>query len=137
MWCAGIDLRVVEVPVAIDLHVGFGGQKEMPRWDLEHPLEERAHLVPAILHRMIERIAVPRGGHSGSEERLHFGRDVERVRMEGIKQWLDAKPVARGKDPSVGLVPEHKGEFAPQPMQAVDAQVFIEMESDLAVRVRP
>ena len=34
------------------------------------------------------------------------------------------------------LVPEHKSEFAPQSVQAMHAEIFVEMQSDLAVRSR-
>ena len=54
--------------------------------------------------------------------------------MEGVEQRLDAEAVAGRKDSAVGLIPKHKGEFAAQAVQALRAEVFIEVQSDFAVR---
>src|SRR3954470_8967287 len=54
--------------------------------------------------------------------------------VEGIEQRLYAEPIARREEGPIPLVPEHKCEFAAQSMQALGANVFVEMQGDFAVR---
>ena len=54
--------------------------------------------------------------------------------MESVVQRLDPEAVASGEDGAVGLIPKHKGELAAQAMEALGAAIFVEMQSDFAVR---
>ncbi len=45
--------------------------------------------------------------------------------MPRIEQRFDSKAIARGKDGAAFFVPQHKGELAAQPVQALNAQVLI------------
>src|SRR5262249_1022394 len=52
---------------------------------------------------------------------------------ECIKERLDAEPVARCKERTVVFVPNNQGKFAAQTMQALCPEIFVEMQSDLAI----
>ena len=56
--------------------------------------------------------------------------------MDRIKKRLNAEPITRSKQRAVVLVPKHKRKLATQLVEALDAQVFVQMECDLAVRPR-
>ena len=85
---------------------------------------------------MIDELGVPASRHSGSKQRFHLRREIKRSFVLGIKQGLDAKAVTRGKNGPVPLIPDDKRELAPQPVQALNAEIFVEMQGDLAVRAR-
>jgi hypothetical protein len=53
--------------------------------------------------------------------------------MQGVEEGLDAEAVAGREQGPVGCVPEHQGELTAKPVQAVSAEVLVEMEGDLAV----
>jgi hypothetical protein len=53
-----------------------------------------------------------------------------------IEQRFDSKAVARGKDGAASLVPQHKGELAAQPVQALRTKILIKMQGELAIRAR-
>ena len=57
--------------------------------------------------------------------------------MKRIEERLNTKPITRGEHCAVYAIPEHYCEFAPQPVQAVSAEILIEMKRNLAVRTGP
>ena len=53
--------------------------------------------------------------------------------MQGVEERLDAETIARGEEGAVDFVPEDESELAAQAMEACGAEVFVEMQRDLAV----
>ena len=102
--------------------------------DLEYPIKKRAHLMATKLDRVINGLGIPTGGHSGGKQGLDLRRQIQRLLMEGVEQRLDAEPIAGGEDCPVGVIPKYESKFAAQAVQTLRAEVFIEMESNLAVR---
>ena len=113
-----------------------GGDQVVAGRNLKNAIEQRTHLMPAKFDGVIDGLGIPARRHSGGKQRLHFRCEIERLVVEGVEQRLDAETVARGEDGAVGFIPKHKGELAAQSMQALRAEIFIEMQGDLAVRSR-
>ena len=101
--------------------------------DLVDPVEQRAHLVPAERHRVEHAFVVPAGRHAGGEQGLRFRREVQGVLMPGVEERLDAEAIPRREDRPAVLVPQHEGELAAEMVQALRAEVLVEMQGDLAV----
>ena len=131
-----VDLGIVEIPIADDLHVLLGGQQVAAGRNLADPFEERPVLVEIDVRDLKERFVVPTGRHAGGKQRLGLGRQVERVADLGVVERLDAKAIARGEERAVRLVPEDNGELAAQLFQRAGAVIFVEVQSDFAVAVR-
>ena len=108
----------------------------VPRRHLEHAVVERADLVAAEFDGVIHGLGVPAGRHAGREQRLHFGGEVQRVAVHRVEQRLDAEPIARGEHPAVVIVPQHERELSAQLVQALRAEVLVQVQRDLAVRSR-
>jgi hypothetical protein len=49
-----------------------------------------------------------------------------------VVERLDTEAVACGEQRLVGLVPEDEGELTTQPVQALRAELLVEMDGDLA-----
>jgi hypothetical protein len=54
--------------------------------------------------------------------------------MECVEQRLDAEAVACGENRPMSFIPQYESEFASQVMQALRADVFIEVQRDLTIR---
>ncbi len=128
--------RIVEVPVFVDLDVRVGRDHIMARRDLMDALVQGPRLVAALFDHLPEIVRIPACGHASGEQSLHFRCEIQRVVMNRIEQRLDAEPVACREHDAVGLVPDDEGELAAQPVQALRAEIAIEMQGDLAVRTR-
>ena len=89
--------------------------------------------MPAEFDVVIDGLCIPTSCHSRGKQRFHFRREIKRFLVEGIEQRLDTEAVTGGEDRPVGFIPEYKGEFAAQSVQALRPEIFIEMKSDLAV----
>src|SRR5262245_14000246 len=101
---------------------------------LENPVKQGPDLMPAKPDGMVHGLGVPARRHARHKQGLYLRREIERLAMEGIEQRFDAKAVAGGEDRPVDLVPNHERELATQPMQALRAEIFVEMQRDLAIR---
>jgi hypothetical protein len=132
-----IGLGIVEIPIAHHLDVPIAGDEVMARRHLEHAVIKGAHRMPARLEMVVERLGIPARRHTGGEERLHLGGEIERATVPGIEQRLDAEPVARSEEQTVALVEQDKGEFAAQTVQALRTEIFVEMKRNLAVGAGP
>ena len=109
------------------------GEQVVARRHLRDALVERVGRLPADHGGVEQPLAAPARGDPGREQRLHLGGEVERALVPGEEQRLDAEPVAGGEEPLLRLVPEHEGVLAAQLVEAVRAQVLVEVERDLAV----
>ncbi len=67
---------------------------------------------------------------------LHFGSEQQLVIDLGVKQRLDAKPVARRKQLPLAFIPQNKRILAPQAMDAFGAELLVEVQHDLTIRSR-
>src|SRR5687767_3857908 len=84
---------------------------------------------------MVEGFGIPPSWHTCGKECLHFRGDKERLIMPCIEQRFNSETIARGKQSTAFFIPQHKGELASQPVQALHAQVLIKMQRNLAIRV--
>ena len=134
MACVGA--RIVKVPILVHLHVLVAGDQVVAGRNLEDPIKQRSHLMTAEFDRVIDGLGVPTSRHSGGKQRLHLRCEIECFFVQGVEQGLDAEAITRGKDGAVPFIPEHKGELAAQSVQALRAEIFVEMQGDLAVRAR-
>ena len=125
--------RIIEIPILVQLHVLLGRDQVVAGRNLKNPVKERAHLMSAEFDGVIDGLGIPTSRHSGGKQGFHFRCEIERFPVEGVEQRLDAEAVAGGEDRPVGFIPKHKSEFAAQSVQALRAEIFIEMQSDLAV----
>ena len=120
------------------LDVRAVGEQVAARRNLEDPVERgparRRH--QAVVH-VEERLAVPAERHSQSGERLHLRRDVAGAVHHRVVERLDPEPVAGGKQHAVALVPDRERELAAQVVQALRAEVLVQVQRDLAVRSSP
>src|SRR4029453_13179723 len=128
--------RVVEVPIAMDLYAARAGDQVVARWQRAHTLVQRVRRLSARGHGIEQALAAPPGGHAGGEQRLHLGGEVQRTLVPGVEEGLDAEPVARGKEPLLGVVPQDEGVLTTEAMEALRPEVFIQVERDLAVGAR-
>jgi hypothetical protein len=101
--------------------------------DLVNAVEQRAHLVPAERHGVEDALVVPAGRHAGGEQGLRLRREVQGVLVPGVKERLDAEAIPCREDRPAVLVPQHEGELAAEMVQALRAEVLVEMQGDLAV----
>src|SRR5581483_10728192 len=90
----------------------------------------------AELDGLRDRIGIPTRGNTRGEQRLHFGREIQRLIAKRIEQRLDAEAIARREQRAMLVIPNDERELAAQPMQALRAEILIEMKRDLAVRAR-
>jgi hypothetical protein len=111
----------------------FGYQNIVAGRNLKNTVKERAYLMPTEFNGVIDRLCVPAGWHPGGEQGLHFRCEVNCFVMESVEQRLDAESVAGGEHGAIDLIPEHKSKLTAQAMQALGAEVFVEMQRDLAV----
>ena len=129
-----VGLRVVKVPVADQPDLPAGGEQKMAGRHLVDALEEGAVLGGhQEVVRLEERGAIPAGGHAGREQRLDLGGQVQRTAVMRVVEGLDAEAITGGEERVVGAVPEGEGELAAQLLQAGRADLFVEMQGDLAV----
>ena len=135
--CIMVSTRIVKIPVLLHLHVLLACDQVVARRNLENSIKERAHLMPASFDGVIDGLGIPTSRHSGGKQGFHFRCEIKRPAVPCVEQGLDAETVTCGEDGSALLIPKHKGELAPQSMQALHAIVFIKMQGDLAVRSRP
>src|SRR5215472_16199948 len=56
--------------------------------------------------------------------------------MDRVEEWLDAEAVTRCEKRPLVLVPQHERELTTQFMQALSAEIFVEMQCDFAIRTR-
>src|ERR1700722_15229375 len=105
--------------------------------NLEYTVEERACLRSTAFKGIINSLAIPACGDSRGEERFHFRSEVKRPFMLRVKERLNTKSIAGGKERPIRLVPKDYGELAPQLVQAVSAQLLIEMKGNFAVGSGP
>ena len=131
-----VGARIVKIPILVHLHVLLASDQVVAGRNLENPVKQRAHLMTAEFDGVIDGLGIPASRHSGGKQRFHLRCEIECPVVPGIEQGLDAEAVARGEDGPVLLIPEHKGELAPQSVQALHAEIFVEMQGDLAVRAR-
>ena len=124
---------IVEIPILVQLNMLFGCDQVVAGRNLKNPVKKRAHRMPAEFDGVIDGLGIPTSRHSRGKQRFHFRREIKRFLVEGIEERLDTEAVAGGEDRPVGFIPEYKGEFAAQSVQALRAEIFIEMKSDLAV----
>ena len=120
----------------MQLEVPIGGNQVMPRRHLAHAVVQRARLRPAEFDRVRNRIGVPTRRHAGRKQCFDFRGEIQRAIVPRVEQRLDAEPIAHRHDRAVALVPQHHRELAAQAMHALHADVFVQMQGDLAVRSR-
>jgi hypothetical protein len=56
--------------------------------------------------------------------------------MPGVEEGLDAESIARGEQAPPRFVPKDKRELTPEMLQALHAEIFIEVQRNLAVGSR-
>ena len=127
--------RIVPVPVAVDVHTCAVGRQITAGRHLVHAGERRAirgmhHPAVQIEHRLV----VPPQRHAEFFQRLHLRGDVARAVVEGVLERLDAEPITAGEKRAVVFVPDRERKLAPQLMEACRAEVFVEVQRNLAVR---
>src|SRR5438552_2855048 len=129
--------RIVEIPILVNFDLVVSRKQVVAGRYLGDTLEQRAPLMATDPARMIKGLAIPARRHSCCEEGLHFGCKVKNALVHCIEERLDTKPVPGGKQRSIDPVPKDDCEFAPQPLQAMSTEVFVKMESHLAIRSSP
>ena len=65
---------------------------------------------------------------------LQLGAEVQALGGRGVDQRLDAEAVAREHEPAPAGVPQGEAEHAAEALDAVDAQLLVEVDDDLDVR---
>lgn len=126
---------IVEIPVADQPDLTGRGDQVVPRRDLVHALEERAVLRRRMMVDGAEdAVAVPAGRDAGREQRLGLRGDYQHVTTPGVIQRLDPKSVPRREELLRAMVPEDEGELAAELFQAAAAELFVQVQGDLAVR---
>src|SRR5262245_4759086 len=56
--------------------------------------------------------------------------------MDCVVERLYAETIPRDKEPLARLIPNRKGEFAPQLFQAMHSPLFVKVQRDFAIRPR-
>src|SRR3974390_213090 len=110
------------------------GEQVVARWNLENAVIQGSDLMPPEFDGMGHGFGIPTPGHSRGKQRLYLGRQIQSLAVQGVEQRLNAESIASGENRPVPFVPNHKGKLAAQPMQALGAEILIEVECDLAVR---
>src|SRR5258708_23933069 len=95
---------------------------------------ERAHLVPAEGERLVDTLLIPPRPNTSRKKCLHLRSNIERVVVPRVEQRLDAEAIASGKQRLLLLIPDHEGKPAAKLMQALRPQLFVKVQSNLAVR---
>jgi hypothetical protein len=131
-----LDRRILQIPVAHDLHVIAAGEQIVAGRHLVDAVEQRTVAVHDRVQVLVDALVIPARGNSGGEQRLRLRGEVELVAVARVVERLDAEAVARREQQFVALVPEHEGELAAQMAQAVRAFFFVQVKDDLAVRAR-
>src|SRR5215472_16741316 len=89
--------------------------------------------MPAEFDGVIDGLGIPTRRNSRGKQCFNFRCEIKRFLVEGIEERLDTEAIAGGEDRPINFIPEYKGEFAAQSVQALRPEIFIEMKSDLAV----
>src|SRR6476646_7091370 len=103
----------------------------MPGRNLKYPIVERARQVAPKLDGVIKGFGIPARGNTGGEKSLDFRSQVKSSVVKRVEEWLNAKAIASGKDSLVLGIPDDEGEFSPQAVEALCAEVFVKMKRDL------
>jgi hypothetical protein len=85
---------------------------------------------------LVEILVIPPRRHPGCEERFYLGGQVQRVLANRVVEGFNPESIAHGQQQLVRFVPEHKGEFPAQVSDAMRAELFVEVQGDLAIRAR-
>ena len=125
-----------QIPVALQPHPALAGPQDVPGRDLRDPGEERPPLVRAGVQRMVDRARIPRPRDPRREQGLRLRGQVQRAAVFGEEERLESEAVARGEELPGLFVPDDEGELTAQLLQAPGAQVFIEVQRDLAIGTR-
>lgn len=127
--------REVRVPVRTDLHTAVSGQQCAARRDGMDAGEQRPVGAANTVHLGQERVGVPPRGHAEREQRLDLRRDVDTGAQDGVVQRLDAETVPHRDEAPTAFVGDDDRELATQPVHEVTAELLVQAQRDLAVRV--
>src|SRR5665213_2955671 len=114
----------------------LGRQQKVTGWNLVNAVVQRSHLHRTERYCVIDALFIPARGHAGGEQGLDLRCEIKRVAVPGIEQRLDAEPVPRSEDPSPVLVPQRQCKLTTQMLQTLRAEIFIQVQRNLAVRAR-
>jgi hypothetical protein len=86
---------------------------------------------------LIKVLVIPARGHTRREERLDLRGKIKHIVMNRVVERLDSEPIAHRKQEAIGLVPQNKSEFTAKLVRTIPSELLVEMQCDLAVRLRP
>src|SRR5262249_41214774 len=130
-------LGIVEIPVLIHLHVFLCRQQKLPRRYFEDAVVQSSRLVLAHGYGLEHIFMIPASRDACRKQRFYLRSEIERVILPGVEQRFDSKAIAGRNQASSGFIPQHQRKLAAQMVEELQSEVFVEMECDLTVRLRP
>jgi 5-formyltetrahydrofolate cyclo-ligase len=67
-----VRLRIVKVPILMELEMLVRRNQVVARRDLEYPIKKSAHLMAAQFDRVVNGLRIPTSWHPGGKQSLHF-----------------------------------------------------------------
>src|SRR5262245_15926279 len=126
-----------QVPITLDFDLSVAPDQCVAGQQSPYAMKERLFARGITVRRVIgERVVIQlRPGRARLNQGLDLRREVERpVILHGVVQGLDAEPVTRDHEPPPPAVPDRVGEHPAQPLDALRAELLVEVDNRLGVR---